>query len=99
MLADLFFSIPLNVNLPSGQSRTFDSVTDALDFLENTWPLRHGERHKRACENCRAALLRKTPAAVAREAFIAACLEASMSVQASPPSWQRSGHTSPQMSA
>ncbi|WP_411032770.1 DUF982 domain-containing protein [Shinella sp. BYT-45] len=100
MLADVFFSTPLHVNLSNGLSRTFDSVTDTLDFLEHEWPLRRGERYKRACEKCRAALLRQTPVAIAREAFVAACLEAGLPVQALPPVWQRSGSsTPPRMSA
>lgn len=100
MWADVFFSIPLQVNLPSGLSRTFDSINDTVDFLENEWPRRHGERYKRACEGCRAALLRQIPVAVAHEAFVAACREAGMSMQALPPSWQRSGlSTPPRMSA
>jgi hypothetical protein len=100
MLADIFFATPLHVYLSNGLSRTFDSVNDTLDFLENEWPLRHGERYKRACEKCRAALRRQTPVAVAREAFVAACLEAGLPVQALPPAWQRSGpSTPPRMSA
>jgi hypothetical protein len=100
MLADIFFATPLHVHLSNGLSRTFDSVNDTLDFLENEWPLRHGERYKRACEKCHAALRRQTPVAVAREAFVAACLEAGLPVQALPPAWQRSGpSTPPRMSA
>lgn len=95
MQADVYFSVPLNVCLSNGLSRTFASVHDALDFLENEWPLRRGERYKRACEKCRAALLRQTPVAIAREAFVAACLEAGMPVQALPPVWQRSGPSTP----
>jgi hypothetical protein len=95
MLADIFFSTPLHVRLSNRLSRTFDSVNDTLDFLENEWPLRHGERYKRACEKCRAALLRHTPVAIAREAFVAACLEAGLSVQALPPGWQRCESSAP----
>lgn len=95
MLADVIFSTPLHVHLSNGLSRTFDSVNDTLDFLEHEWPLRHGERYKRACDKCRAALLRRTPVAIAREAFIAACLEAGLPVQASPPVWQRTGSSTP----
>jgi hypothetical protein len=100
MLADIFFATPLHVQLSNGLSRTFDSVSDTLDFLENEWPLRTGERYRRACEKCRAALARRTPVAVAREAFVAACLEAGLAVQALPPAWQRPGpSTPPRMSA
>ena len=100
MLADIFFATPLHVHLSNGLSRTFDSVNDTLDFLENEWPLRHGERYRRACERCRAALRRQTPVAVAREAFVAARLETGLPVQALPPAWQRSSpSTPPRMSA
>jgi len=58
--------------------RTFTGAYDALDFLENEWPLRHGERHQRAVKTCRGALNGTTPRIVAREAFVAACLEAGM---------------------
>lgn len=95
MLADVYFSVPLHVILSNGVTRTFDSVHDTLDFLENEWPLRHGERYKRACEKCRAALNRMAPVAIAREAFISACLEAGLPVQALPPLWHQSGSSSP----
>jgi hypothetical protein len=66
------------VRLSNGLERTFTSVYEAVDFLENEWPLRTGERYERALRTCRRALNRMTPAAVAREAFIGACLEAGM---------------------
>lgn len=95
MLADVYFSVPLQVSFPNGVTRSFESVHDTVDFLENEWPLRHGERYKRACEKCRAALFRMAPVAVAREAFVAACLEAGLPVQGLPPAWHRSGPSSP----
>lgn len=85
MLADIFFSTPLHVRLSTGISRTFDSLKDTLDILENEWPLRHGERYQRARIKCRAALDRLIPVAAAREAFIAACREAGMAKEAMPP--------------
>jgi hypothetical protein len=99
MLADVYFSVPLHVVFSNGVTRTFDSVHDTLDFLENEWPLRQGERYKRACDKCRAALRRMTPIAVAREAFVAACLEAGLPVEALPPVWQRGPSSPPRMSA
>ncbi|MCT7664100.1 DUF982 domain-containing protein [Shinella kummerowiae] len=100
MLADISFSAPLHVRLSSGISRTFGSVNDTLDFLKNEWPLRHGERYRRACEKCRAGLLRQAPIAVAQEAFVAACLEAGMAIEAEPPALHRPGPmTPPRMSA
>ncbi|OHV78472.1 DUF982 domain-containing protein [Ensifer sp. LCM 4579] len=78
LLNEIPWTIPLTVRLSNGLTRTFGSVYEALDFLENEWPLRRGERYERAVRTCRRALNRMTPAAVAREAFIAACLEAGM---------------------
>lgn len=84
---DVLFRAPVRVRLQCGIERTFLSVYDALDYLEHEWPLRHGERYKRAVDKCRAALMWVVPTEVAREAFIAACLEAGMPmVMASPPS-------------
>jgi hypothetical protein len=75
---DVLWTLPLNVTLRAGFDRTFDSVYDASLFLENEWPLRRGEFYDRAVSACRRALNRTTPSTVAREAFIAACLEAGM---------------------
>jgi hypothetical protein len=100
MLAEIYFTTPLYVRFFNGTARTFQGVHDALDFLENEWPLGNGERYKRACDKCRAALQFRTPAHVAREAFAAACLVAGMPLEALPPVWQRSGpSTPPAMSA
>ncbi|NWJ27472.1 DUF982 domain-containing protein [Rhizobium sp. RM] len=75
---DVLFRVPVRVRLQCGLERTFLSVYDALDLLEHEWPLRHGGRYKRAVETCRGALSWLVPSEVAREAFIAACLEAGM---------------------
>lgn len=75
---DVLWTLPLKATLPSGLERTFDSVYDVSVFLENEWPFTRGEFHDRAVSACRRALNRMTPPTVAREAFIAACLEAGM---------------------
>ncbi|NTJ61162.1 DUF982 domain-containing protein [Agrobacterium rhizogenes] len=77
-LNDVPWTRPVAVRLQCGLERTFSGIYDALDFLENEWPLRRGERHDRAVKTCRRALHRIVPAAIAREAFVAACLEAGM---------------------
>ncbi len=82
---DVLWIHPLKVTLRSGLERTFVSVYEALDFLENEWPLKHGKRHDRAVSCCKGALNRMTPATVAREAFIAACLEAGMAAVVAAP--------------
>lgn len=77
-IAEVPFTVPVTIRLQCGLDHTFHSVYDALDFLEGEWPLRHGQRYDRAVELCRKALKRLVSGEVAREAFIAACLEASM---------------------
>ncbi|WFU11590.1 DUF982 domain-containing protein (plasmid) [Rhizobium sp. CB3090] len=79
-LNDVPWTRPVTIRLQCGLQRTFTGVYDALDFLENEWPLRNGERHERAVKTCRGAINGVVPAVVAREAFIAACLEAAMPV-------------------
>lgn len=77
-LPEMPWSVPLQVTFQNGTNRTFSSVFDALDFLENEWPRRRGQRYERAVDTCRRALNRRTPVAIAREAFVAACLEAGL---------------------
>jgi len=89
-IPDLPWSAPLHVRLQCGVERTFSSVYEALDFLENEWPLRKGERYERALRLCRGALNKFTSAAVAREAFIAACIEANMPIVTRQPARLRS---------
>ncbi|MGN7884190.1 DUF982 domain-containing protein [Ensifer sp. 22460] len=77
-LLEMPWSVPLQVTFQNGNNRTFSSVFDALVFLENEWPRRRGRRYEQAVEVCRRALNRKMPVAIAREAFVAACLEAGL---------------------
>ncbi|WP_234840115.1 DUF982 domain-containing protein [Sinorhizobium meliloti] len=57
-------------------NRQFCGVYDALDFLENEWPM-HGKHQAQAVRACRAALRHPRYAEWARNSFIAACIEAS----------------------
>ncbi|HEV7305095.1 DUF982 domain-containing protein [Ensifer sp.] len=92
-LPELPWTVPLSVRLQSGADRIFASVYDALDFLEHEWPIRHGQGYERAIETCRAALNYSLPPAVAREAFIGACLEAGMATKGVPAHYHaRPGH-------
>ncbi|WP_104825603.1 DUF982 domain-containing protein [Rhizobium sp. NXC24] len=77
-MTDVSWTRLVTIRLQCGLERTFAGVYDALDFLENEWPLRYGERHQRAIKTCRGALNGGVAAIVAREAFMAACLEAGM---------------------
>lgn len=80
----LSWSVPLDVRLQNGTQHIFTGPYEALDFLENEWPVRRGQKYERAVRLCRGALNRETPLAVAREAFVAACLEAGLPVTTSP---------------
>ncbi|AJD45458.1 DUF982 domain-containing protein [Rhizobium sp. SEMIA 4085] len=78
LVSEVPWRVPVTVRLECGLERTFNSAFETIDFLENEWPERRGERYHRAVNQCRGALSRVVPAEVAREAFIAACLEAGM---------------------
>jgi hypothetical protein len=81
---DIPWTQPLNVTLQSGLHRRFASIYEALDFLEHEWPLKREPRYESAIASCRRALDNGTPAAVARETFISACLEAAFDVSNEP---------------
>ena len=66
-------------------TRMFSSVYEALDFLENEWPVKTGNRYRNAIAACRGALNRTTPVRVARDAFVAACYEAGVGVTSAMP--------------
>ena len=82
-IVETYWRSPISIRLQSGLSRTFHSVEDTLEFLENEWPNRSGPHQRRATELCRAAMNRTAPVQVAREAVIAACMEAGMPLAAS----------------
>jgi hypothetical protein len=70
--------IPVVLDLPSGAARIFTSVSDACDFLEREWPGEHGEQYEHALLVTRSASMRLLSPEAAREAFIAACIEAKL---------------------
>jgi hypothetical protein len=75
---ETYWEKPITVRLQNGLEHTFHSLEDSLDFLENEWPTKFGMHHRRALDLCRAAAARMVVTEAAREAFIAACLEANM---------------------
>lgn len=77
-VVETYWNKPVSVRLQNGLEHTFHSLKDSLDFLENEWPIRSGKHHAKALECCRAASRRMVATEMAREAFIAACLEAGM---------------------
>ncbi|KQW67385.1 DUF982 domain-containing protein [Ensifer sp. Root127] len=98
-IAEMPWSVPLLVKFQNGTHHVFSSVYEALDFLENEWPLSRGQRYERAVRTCRGALQRATPVAVAREAFIAACLEAGLPATAAFEQVKVPGGSNPQRAA
>ncbi len=84
-IRDMPWDVPIDVRLHNGFEHRFRSVGEALDFLQNQWPLKRGERYQRAVSVCQRALNNMVPAAVARDSFIAACLEAGLAAPLSGP--------------
>ena len=72
------WSEPVEIRLQSGLNRTFREAIDALYFLEEEWPTRHGAAYDRARRWCRLATETDQAAEVARKAFIAAARQAGM---------------------
>jgi hypothetical protein len=56
--SDILWKSPVNVRLPNGTEKSFQSIHDTLDFLENDWPKVHGAYHDAAVASCRNALNR-----------------------------------------
>ena len=78
-IIDIPWQQPVSVQLQNGSTRLFRGAYDALDFLENEWPIRKGHHYQNTISLCRSALARKISTEVAREAFLASCLEAGLS--------------------
>ncbi len=69
---------PVTLKLHSGIRHDVRSPYDALDFLEAEWPLRRGNHYRAAMDLCRTALSEPRETEAAREAMIAAALEAGL---------------------
>ena len=82
--ADIIWSQPLCVTLPSGERYEIESVQDALDFFDREWVLDGGNFVERAIMLCHSALQRTVPSSVTREAIIRAFLEAGAAVSTKP---------------
>lgn len=76
LLNDMPFPHPFIVRMHCGLERKFLNAYDALDFLENEWPMRAGAFYRQALEACRAALSGTGSILTARSALAEACLEA-----------------------
>lgn len=72
------FASPFRVHFPGGLEHLFLNVYDALDFLENEWPIRGGRDYERARLTCQAALDGRESSVSARNAVLDACREAGL---------------------
>lgn len=81
----------VEIRLQSGLTRTFREAFDALYFLEEEWPTRHGAAYERARRWCRLAIEADEAADAARKAFIAAARQAGMLCEPTPPSVDKGG--------
>ena len=78
LLRDMPFARPFVVRMQCGLERKFLNTYDALDFLENEWPMRAGPSYGRAIEACRAALSGSGSTPAARACLVEACIEAGL---------------------
>ena len=76
------WSRPITFEAPRlGQHRTIASTQEAARVLINDWPIQKGRQLKAARKACLAVLEGKKPPSEARNAFIAAAVEADVFVR------------------
>ncbi|MFE0359683.1 DUF982 domain-containing protein [Streptomyces nigra] len=76
---DMSWSPPVLLRVQRDTELVFDGPLEAINFLENEWPSDRGHEYDRAVVLCIASLDDCVPLVAAREAFVAACIEAGMS--------------------
>ncbi|CUX66780.1 conserved hypothetical protein [Agrobacterium tumefaciens str. Kerr 14] len=67
---------PVYVRIGHGASEAINDAHEALHYLNVRWPTERGKKYTLACVTCANAVERRESAEVAREAFIAAAIEA-----------------------
>jgi hypothetical protein len=67
---------PVYVRIGHGASETINGPQQALNYLSMRWPAERGSRYSQAKAVCAGAVDRTVYSEVAREAFIAAAIEA-----------------------
>lgn len=85
------WSEPVIVNLLDGRCRTVVGPLDAINCLQNEWPVRDGAYYGCAMRACNAALKYRKKPEDARAAFIAASREAFLTILSAA---ERDGDTS-----
>ncbi|WP_409527848.1 DUF982 domain-containing protein [Rhizobium sp.] len=76
ILASAPFRAPVLVRIGHGSSEPVESASDAIHYLQNRWPHERGHHYQRAMLLCKHAAEGLVATEVAREAFIAAAIEA-----------------------
>ncbi len=76
ILASAPFRVPVLVRIGHGSSEAVESASDAIHYLQNRWPHERGHHYQQAMRLCKEAAQGLLPTEVAREAFIAAAIEA-----------------------
>jgi len=70
------WSTPVVVRIGYGSPELIENAADALELLERRWPHERDKYYLAAKQACEAALFHSRSSSVAREAFIAAAIEA-----------------------
>lgn len=70
------WDVPVYVRIGSGMTETIDGPVEALTYLSTRWPAERGRHYEQASVLCDAAVQRYGSLLAAREAFVAAAIEA-----------------------
>jgi hypothetical protein len=81
--------ILVSVRIGHGASETTQGANDALHYLNVRWPTERGKEYTAACVSCANAVERRESPEVAREAFIAVAIEATLNQQVRAVGYQR----------
>lgn len=78
--SELRWGDPVQVRIQHGRLEDICGPQDALNCLTHRWPVDRGVDFERARQLCMAALGGRIPLNNVRDAFVAACVEAKLSV-------------------
>ena len=74
----IHWSAPVHVRVGHGSSESIFGPEAAVEYLKYRWPARSNQHYLNAMRACTAATDRSESPDFARDAFIAACIEANM---------------------
>lgn len=72
----ILWQTPVHVRIGLGPSETIDGPNEALTFLLNRWPKERGPVFENAKYACMMAVERNGSSEIARDAFVAAAIDA-----------------------